>query len=744
MKALMFPGQGSQYKGMGRDLFKRYAKETQIASDLLGYDLAELCINDPKGQLINTAFAQPALFVVNVFRYYSRKDSRTPNVTIGHSLGEYNALFAAGAFDFNTGIALVKKRGELMSKTIKGSMAAVVGFDVKVLQQLLEEEKYDEIDIVNFNTPTQTVIAGPQDVIHRAIKDLDGLKIKVIPLFVTSPFHSRYMQSTTNEFASFLKEFKFSKLKIPVISNVTASIYEEKSIPELLSRQIASPVLWTDTIRLLLENGVREFEEIGAKILTKMVNEIKNYYPTKEAITIEQSLDLANEVKVVPTCLGNKAFSEDYGVLYNYVASALYGGKTSIALVIRMAKAGMLAYLETGGMSLYEIEKSIDSIQSKVKFDEAYGMSLLPQMDGDSLEMKTIDLYLKKGIVNIQLVGFSQVTEAIVYYHASGLSKDDKGKIVNNHRILTKVFRPEIAELFMSTAPDDLLCKLFEDGKISSEQMTMAQTLPLSIDICVVDDQSNQKHRNLAMVMFSYIQTVRKNIQKRNNYDKPIRVGLAGGIGTPKSIAAAFIMEADFVMTESINSCTIEAGNSNVVKDILEKMKVEDTAYAPKGDMFETGDMIQVLNKDIIFPVRANKLYNLYLNYNSLDEIPKQIISKLEKDYFRKPISTVWEEMKIYMQEKGKEKSIIDAGRNLKYKMALVFRWYFIFSKKITSVGDKKYKSDFQIVVGPELGLFNLWVKGTKLEKWKNRHVDEIGKKLMEGAAKLIMDHKIK
>ncbi|OEK09349.1 [acyl-carrier-protein] S-malonyltransferase [Flavivirga aquatica] len=271
----MFSGQGSQHKGMGKDLFNSFKNEVVLASTILGYDLEELCLNDPRRELGKTQFTQPALYVVNALTFIQKKTSSPNNWFIGHSLGEYNALLAAGAFDFETGLRLVQKRGELMANAVTGSMAAVLGLNIDELKNKLNEGDYGSIDIANFNTPSQTVISGPKDVVDNLIKDFDNQGVFIIPLFVTSPFHSRYMKQAADDFSLFLEDFEFSTLKSPVISNVTGVPYENGQIPVLLSQQINNSVNWTDTIRYLMGQGVNDFEEVRSEILSKMVSEIR-------------------------------------------------------------------------------------------------------------------------------------------------------------------------------------------------------------------------------------------------------------------------------------------------------------------------------------------------------------------------------------------------------------------------------------------------------------------------------------
>jgi trans-AT polyketide synthase/acyltransferase/oxidoreductase domain-containing protein len=757
----MFPGQGSQYKGMGKELFKIYSNQTRQASDILGYDLEELCLNDPKRELGKTQFTQPALFVVNAFGHYERqKEGTRADYFAGHSLGEYNALHAAGAFDFETGLRLVKKRGELMAAASGGTMAAVLGLDAGTLRQMLDEGNYGAIDVANYNTGTQTVIAGQQEDIERIMKDFDSRGIKIVQLFVSAPFHSRYMKPAAEQFTAFLRGFSFSPLKVPVIANTTARPYKDHQVAELLGLQIATSVQWTDTVRYLMGKGVDEYEEIGGSILSKMVTEIREkstpiFEQAEEAVAATpppQKITLAtapparhaeetnglNGKPCLSTRLGSKAFREDYGIKYAYMSGAMYRGIASKELVVCMAKAGLLGFLGTGGMPLDEIEKNISFIRGVLTNGEAYGMNLLHNMTDPDFEMKTVELYLKHGIRNIEAAAFMQMTPSLVYYRVKGLRKGGDGSVICDHRIVAKVSRPEVAEVFMLPAPEKIVTRLLEEKLITAEQAALSRLVPVSHDICVEADSGGHTDGGVALVLLPSIQQLRAEVQNKYRYAKSIRVGLAGGIGTPQAVACAFIMKADFVVTGSVNQCTVEAGISDAVKDLLQEINVQDTDYAPAGDMFEIGAKVQVLKKGVLFPARANKLFALYNQYNSLEELPEKARVQLESHYFKKPIATIWEETKTYFSRNGNQALIDKAELNPKNKMALVFRWYFGFSTKWALDGSLENKVNFQVQTGPALGAFNQWVKGSPLENWRNRHPDQIGIKMMKEAALLL------
>lgn len=229
--AFVFPGQGTQARGMGLELFglKEYCAVEDEIDGLLGYSLRRLCLDDPGSLLNQTRYTQPSLYVVNSLHAFKAVfDGARPTHVAGHSLGEYNALAAAGVFDFMTGLRLVKKRGELMAEARSGGMGGV--------------------DVANFNSPMQTVISGPTAEIARAGRLLEQAGARMyVPLPVSAAFHSRHMRDRADQFAEFLHPLSFAAPRIPVISNVTAKPYpaDSESIKSLLVQQITQSVEWT-------------------------------------------------------------------------------------------------------------------------------------------------------------------------------------------------------------------------------------------------------------------------------------------------------------------------------------------------------------------------------------------------------------------------------------------------------------------------------------------------------------------
>lgn len=454
--------------------------------------------------------------------------------------------------------------------------------------------------------------------------------------------------------------------------------------------------------------------------------------------TISSDIDLLNEAQKIAGNLGNAAFKKEYGIKYAYMSGAMYRGISSKELVVAMGKANLMGSLGTGGMHYNKIRNDIDYIQRKLSDGQNYSMNLVCNLSNPQEEIKTIELYLEKRIKRIDAAAFLQITPALVLYRVKGLRKELSGRISCNHKILAKVSRPEVAKAFMSPAPEPIVSRLLSERKITEDQAKMSKKVPMSYDICVEGDSGGHTDQGIITVLLPCIQSVRNDMIREFDYDKKLRIGLAGGIGTPEAAVAAFAMGADFIITGSINQCTVEAGISDVVKNLLQNINVQDTDYAPAGDMFEIGAKVQVLKKGTFFPARSNKLFMLYNHYDSLEDIPENIQTQLQEKYFRKSFDDIWRETVEHYKKIGQRKDIDRAMNNSKHKMALVFRWYFHHSAQMALSGNVKNQVDYQIHTGPALGAFNQWVKGTNLENWKARHVDKIAEKLMEETAVLL------
>lgn len=283
MRAMIFPGQGAQKQGMGGDLFALadYRSIEPEVDALLGYSLREVCLADAS-RLADTRFTQPCLYMVNALHGIRRaRGGERFDFLAGHSLGEYNALHAAGVFDLMTGLRLVQKRGELMAQAQGGAMLAVLGLPSARIVQIIMENGLDGVDIANYNAPSQTVVSGAAEQVARAAPLLDAAGAAAcVPLAVSGAFHSRAMEAAARAYAGFLANHVFAAPTIPVVSNVTGSFYPAQAssavIASLLVRQIVRPVQWVKCVQCLLDAGTTSFDETGpGNVLTRLVAQIR-------------------------------------------------------------------------------------------------------------------------------------------------------------------------------------------------------------------------------------------------------------------------------------------------------------------------------------------------------------------------------------------------------------------------------------------------------------------------------------
>lgn len=283
--AFIFPGQGSQSVGMGHDLHQAFASvrnRYQQADAIMGFQLTRLCFNGPEEQLNQTRYTQPALFVHSVALFELLEERGIhPEVVAGHSLGEYSALTAAGAFTFEEGLELVKLRGESMQDAgnfQKGTMAAIIGLDETLLQDICTRiSARHVVTTANFNSPGQVVISGSLEGVHQAMEEATAAGAKrAIELKVSGAFHSPLMEPALGRLLQKLQTVTFNTPRIPLYANVSANpVSDPEMLRSLLARQLLSPVLWSNSVANMIKDGVTTFIEVGSgTVLSGLVRKI--------------------------------------------------------------------------------------------------------------------------------------------------------------------------------------------------------------------------------------------------------------------------------------------------------------------------------------------------------------------------------------------------------------------------------------------------------------------------------------
>ena len=435
-----------------------------------------------------------------------------------------------------------------------------------------------------------------------------------------------------------------------------------------------------------------------------------------------------------PEWLGDRGFLHAHGVRFPYVAGGMANGIATPRLVVAMARAGMLGFFGAAGLSFDAVEAGLDEIIRTIGGELPWGASLIHSPHEPMLEERVADLFIRRGVPAVEASAFLALTPSIVRYACTGLHVGAGGSIARRHRVFAKLSRPEVARRFMMPAPAEILRALVASGKLSAEEARLATRVPLATDVTVEADSGGHTDNRPLTALLPTILRLRDECEAELGLPETIRVGAAGGLGTPSSVAAAFALGAAYVLTGSINQSALESGLSDDGKRMLAEAGIADVGMAAAADMFELGVKLQVLKRGTMFSMRANKLYELYRDHASLEAIPAAARSELETKILGASIDTVWRETEHFWQ--GRDPTQAEKARtDDKHRMALVFRWYLGKSSRWAIAGESPRRTDYQIWCGPAMGAFNAWVAGSFLEPLPNRGVVQIALNLMEGAA---------
>jgi len=348
---------------------------------------------------------------------------------------------------------------------------------------------------------------------------------------------------------------------------------------------------------------------------------------------------------------------------------------------------------------------------------------------------RAVELLLRLGVGQVEVSGYHEPDPALVRYRLRGLRLGADGRPSPANRLLAKVSELAQAQAFAEPPPEPVVRLLRDRGEITDEEARLAQHVPVADDLCVEAESAGPGTLAGGLSLFPAVLRLREELAGAS--PSRVRVGAAGGLGTPEAVAAAFAMGADFVLTGSVNQCTPQAGTSDLVKDLLAGADVEDFATAPSGVGFELGARLPVLRRGVFFPGRADRLFDLYLRHDSVDDLPPAAREQVESRYLGRSMDEVWAEVVASHPDPGQ---VQRAERDARLRMGLIFRWYLQDTLRRARDGAASDRLNFQVRSGPAVGAFNRVVRGTRLADWRSRNVDDIAWFLMQEAARVLTD----
>lgn len=433
--------------------------------------------------------------------------------------------------------------------------------------------------------------------------------------------------------------------------------------------------------------------------------------------------------------LGDPGFHATYGTRLAYAAGAMANGIASEELVVTLGRAGLLGSFGAAGLRPDRVLAAIQRVQAALP-DGPYAFNLIHSPHEAAVEERLVELYLAWGVRVVEASAFLRLTPAVVRYRVAGLAIDAAGQPRILNRLIAKVSRREVARQFLEPPPESVVQALAEAGQITAQQAALAARVPMADDLTVEADSAGHTDNRPLVCLLPSIVALRDELQRQHRFAGPVRVGAAGGISTPVAALAAFAMGAAYVVTGSVNQACVEAGASAHTRELLAQADFADVVMAPAADMFELGVRVQVLKRGTMFAMRAQRLYEVYRAYESVEAIPPEERARLETQLFRQSLDQVWADTRRFFLERD-PRQVDRAEASPKRKLALICRWYLGQSSRWSNVGQPGRELDYQIWCGPAMGAFNDWARGSFLEQPANRRVVEVARNLMTGAAYL-------
>jgi PfaD family protein len=462
--------------------------------------------------------------------------------------------------------------------------------------------------------------------------------------------------------------------------------------------------------------------------------------PTPGALTVHALLPA-----LYAEWLGDRSFCEEHGTRFPYVTGSMATGIASVDTVVAAARAGFLGFYGAGGLSLERVVREVEMIAARLADlpGAAWGVNVIHSPDQPALEDALVDALLARGVTRIEASAFMSLSPAIVRYASTGLRLDVQGHIVRPHRVMAKISRAEVARHFLQPPPAALLDALVARGALTPAEAHLASLLPVADDVTCEADSGGHTDRRPMGVLLPVIRQLRDSLTPEGGWPRPVRIGAAGGLGDPASVAAAFALGADYVVTGTVNQLAIESGTSDLARAMLAQAGLADVIMAPAADMFEMGVEVQVLRRGTLFAQRGKRLYELYREYPGIEALPADVRGKLEREVFRASLDDIWRECERFWQ--GREPAQLErAARDPHHRMALIFRWYLGNSNRWAREGVADRQQDYQIWCGPAIGAFNAWTAGSALAAPSARTIARIGRSLLAGAVRLTRAHQLR
>lgn len=552
MTALLFPGQGSQRHGMGAGLFERYPDVVAEADRILGYSVRDLCLAPSEPRLHQTEFTQPAIYVTTYLRYRDwAAQGASPQMLAGHSLGEYTALTAAGVFSFATGLQLVQRRGILMGNNRGGGLVAVLGIDADTVARMIEEERLGGLEIANINSPDQVVVGGMKNRLQDLLDYCSERAIRAVPLKVSGAFHTSHMKEAAEEFSASVDKIHFSQPAIPVLSSVTGNVHVTAGIGERLVVQMYQTVRWSQCVQTMLESGIDDFKEIGSPaVLLPFVMAVKKSR-VSSGTEVHSPEPYATGRPTVPSNVG---FCETFRCARPIIAGALGRGMSNAALVAALAKSRILAFLDTEGLSLDQIDQALSSLSCEWKGRFGIGVTAdpeFPNADAAILEMGT-----RHGVHFVEARGYVEPSRALRLYHQS-----------TGNRLVVRVATYNAASAFLG----------------GSREVARAGNLPepgssIAADAICVDLHGWRGTPGGCRQLLVDLLNWRNS---RSKVDRTLFVGATPAMISPGNIEAILLSGADFVCA---GSAYLAARETNLDENTRSRLRRGQGAYEELPD----------------------------------------------------------------------------------------------------------------------------------------------------------------